>query len=89
MSCVLAPGGRRQAGVSAWGSFVLDFLELCGLQVVRSMPVHHTITLRQGNFHQPAAAGATRTLAGARQIGGPVGGAQQPMARVVKKTVGW
>lgn len=63
-------------------------LELDRLKVVGSMPVHHTVHLGKGDLHQPAATRPASARAGIGPVGGAMGGAYQPLAGDIEKTVG-
>ena len=69
-------------------TLVRIFLKFDRLQVWRSMPVHRAAAFRQGDFHQATPAGPCGALTGIGQVSCSVRGAQQPLARVVKETVG-
>ena len=52
------------------------------------MPAHQAVLLGKGNFDQGAATGPIHTATGAWRIQSTMGGANQPLAGGVKKSVG-
>ena len=57
------------------------------MQVMGSMPVHHAITLVQADPDQSTATRSATALAGGWMVGGPVGGADEPVPGTVKEPV--
>jgi hypothetical protein len=59
-----------------------------GFEVEGSMPVDNAVMFSQVNLHQSPAARTSTAGAGIGLVSGAMGGAQQPLAGIVKKAVG-
>jgi len=51
------------------------------------MPAYQAVLLKEGNFDQGATAGALHTTSGIGRVQRAMGGANQPLASGIKKTV--